>query len=331
MSACQLFGYSKNSLLSRNIKALIPDIIGNYHNRLLLNAEKREMIYFNQRKNTYSYGQQITGYIIPLNINFRKVLSFSLAGDQYVGLIYPIQFMGKYKEMHILLDTKLRITNITESCYRMLKLKRDIVKQQKIPITALIPNFPIQKILDAKFSDTRESNKFLTVDIEKIDVHIPDIIENIHDEIMNKPRSHSSNGSHEDDESVLTTLRRNEVLGNDSFIAIKLHKDIENIEENNEDEGEDEDEDEKRYVININNDEKLNCKISISSVWAGVFVGYAVKIIVNEKEDNSKVNIYSKIGKYQFEFYMKGNCFLRVPIDYEKDNSSNNQVILDNQ
>lgn len=307
MTACQLFGYSKSAVLSRNVKALIPDLIARNHNKALLNAEKKDVSYFSKRRSFYSYGRQMTGYIFPLSLNVKKVLSFSLEGDQYVALVTPIPYSIKSREMHMLVDNKLRITDLTETCFRLLGLKKDVVKKQKVRISVIIPEFPSQEKLEEMKEMEERRNQMSFVE-EEMDVYTPFITEEVKDDIKSKMKMRSDNGSHEDDDSLLSALRRNEIIAQDSFYNNSVNANLDDIQDDNEFE------DEEYYTINTYPESKTRCKVGISPVYIEGSVGYAVRITtIEENEDNSVAVLNQKAGKYQLHFYSRGNCFIRVP------------------
>jgi len=306
MSACQFFGYTKSCLLSRNIKALIPDIIAKNHNKALLNAEKKDLSYFNKLRDFFSYGRLTTGYISPLTLNVRKVLSFSLEGDQYAALINPIQYSIKSDEMHMLIDTKLRITDITETCFRFLGIKKDILKKQKIKIHTIVPDFPTQKKLEEELNGAEEKRNQQQFIESIMDIYIPSITECGKEDIKGKFRSDNNDKSREDDDSSLSALRKNEIQAEDSFYITGSYEAQENIEEGNEDE--------EICVIEIDPKRKMTCKVGIMPVYIEGVVGYAIRMfIVNNKDNNSVAILNKEMGKYQMEFHVRGNCFIRVP------------------
>jgi len=324
MSACQLFGYPKAALLSRNVKALIPDMIGKNHNKVLVEADKKEVSYFTKRRNFFTYGRQMTGYIFPLYINIRKVLSFSLQGDQYGALIYPLQSIAKSQEMHILVDLKLNITDLTESCYRFLKLRKEVIKRQKVPITTIIPKFHATEKLEQELQTNAESSNQLMFIEEEMDVLIPNITEKAKGENSSKSHSDSEGANNgDDDDSVFSTLRKNEISANDSFIY------RENLIQLDNDDDQGEDSDNQAYTIIVDEEEKMHCRVGVSSVHCAGFVGYAVRIVRLDLDTNfPAATLVPKQGKYQLQFNIGLNCFLRMQSDANKSGEEENAFLL---
>ncbi|MDR3548554.1 MAG: hypothetical protein P4M11_09890 [Candidatus Pacebacteria bacterium] len=312
MSACQLFGYPKAALLTRNVKALIPEMIGKNHNKALLEAEKKEVSYFTKRHNFFTYGRQMTGYIFPMYINVKKVLSFSLLGDQYGALIYPLPSVVKSQEMHLLLDLKLHITEVSESCYRILRIRKEVIRRQKVPIRTLIPGFPAAEKLEQELASNNDccnqSNFALE---EELNVFVPQINE--------KPRSDSSvklqfadeedNSGGDEDDSALSNLRKNEAGVTDSFIF------KENFMQMDSDDAQDDEQEGEPYTIDVG-EEKIPCKVGVSCVSVLGHVGYAVRLVRADISQNAKsVALLRKQGKYQLQYNPGFNTYFRLPVD----------------
>ena len=318
MSACQIFGYSKNAVLHRNIKAFIPDLIAKNHDRVLKEAEKRDVSYFSKRRNFFTYGRQITGYIIPFFLNVKKVLSFSLQGDQYAGLALPLQSGAKLQEMYMILDTKLNICEITESCYRILRIKKEVIKKQKVNINIVIPDFPTLEKIEQDLVNSPEGYNQLLFREEEYNVFLPKIDESLKNEKEKDDFVKDSNNDDNND-SVFSNLRKNEVTSQDSF---RFKDKTIHLEVEEEPEGENED----VYSVTTGS-EKIPCKVGYSGISICGHVGYAVRILILNTQNSGQSQLNPKNGKYEISYNTNLNCFIRLQVEGKHGESGNEHYL----
>lgn len=67
---CKIFGYSKNSILGKNVNKIMSDCISVRHNEILIAAQSRnELAYFKHAREIY--GLHRNGYLIKLMIELK--------------------------------------------------------------------------------------------------------------------------------------------------------------------------------------------------------------------------------------------------------------------
>ncbi len=308
-----MFGYLKSSLLGRNIRALMPDFLAKHHHKALLEAEKKDVSYFTKRKNVFSYGKEVSGYIFPLYINIKKVLSFSSQGDQYVGLLYPALVQGKVREMHMLIDRKLDIVEISEECYGIARLRKDVIKRQKVSIKLLLPAFPESEELGSIAGDSNVMMAFLEKEME---LTVPDITETAQrsDNNSSYGSAHKSMGSDNGDESVYTKLRKNEGE-NDSFV---FHEQSLSTAERlvQDDSGERESDSQENIYTITPSDTRIRCRVGIAQISLYGELGFAVRVvqiplIFTGTPRRGSVLLHVRSGKYKIEYNEELNCHIR--------------------
>jgi hypothetical protein len=115
MSACQLFGYPKYSLINQNIKMLLPHIIAKTHDDALKAALSKDINQFNKHSDFLSYANHVSGYTFPVMVTVRKLVALNFNGDQYVGKVVAPKFAIENTDHFILLDKKMRIVGLSQS------------------------------------------------------------------------------------------------------------------------------------------------------------------------------------------------------------------------
>lgn len=303
MAACQLFGCTRSLLLGRNINLLIPDLIARHHKKVLTLANEKPYEHFTRKCELFTYGKSIAGYIFPLKLQVRKILSFSVEGDQYGALLHPVQTAIKESELNLLLDKKFRIVGVSEECVRILGLTKKIIERQKIPVTVVIPDFPSDEKLMRAIEEGGDERK-LSFE-EKADVCVPTIVQTDNSNNSSKLEM----GNSEEDDSIFSEMRVNFGFVNDSFLNNSNSQAQFDTEEENDD---------QPYTITAS-ERKLHCKITVTTIYATKLVGYAVRVVDLERRYEECCVIKSaRAGKFQMLFSTKFNAFVRVPTDSAK-------------
>ena len=116
MSACRLFGYSKNQLQSKKINYLMPDLYANVHDSFLQNALDTNNANNGQINNAliFAMAKHKSGYLLPVG---KEVKSFSSVseGIQLIATFKPERKSTTSTVGYILTDSANNVEGITSS------------------------------------------------------------------------------------------------------------------------------------------------------------------------------------------------------------------------
>lgn len=126
LATSNIFGYTKNELLNRNIKVLMPKLFADVHDQLIQNfLDNPESEGGFMNREFFSFGKGKHSYIFPLIIKVR--LFGSDTNDvRFIGSLRPeIYFRNT---AFLICDSKGLIEGISASCYTMLGIDEQNIK-----------------------------------------------------------------------------------------------------------------------------------------------------------------------------------------------------------
>eukprot|EP01022_Parablepharisma_sp_SALTPOND_P002434 TRINITY_DN109_c0_g3_i1.p1 TRINITY_DN109_c0_g3~~TRINITY_DN109_c0_g3_i1.p1 ORF type:complete len:838 (-),score=56.32 TRINITY_DN109_c0_g3_i1:1041-3554(-) len=140
MALCKAFGYSKKELLGRNIKSLMPKIIGEHHDKFIQRNLDRIKISCctTVAHDVSTFGLHKTKYIFPVSIKLQCTPNL-LNEMHYVSKIKLDKKHISNSIAFLLLNRRREVLEITSSCVQMLNISHSTLNNFIIDMNIIIP------------------------------------------------------------------------------------------------------------------------------------------------------------------------------------------------
>jgi PAS domain S-box-containing protein len=144
-AACELFGYSQDSIRGRKIECLLPELYKQPHKE----AIRAAATYSPRRERLMGFGLSRTSYILPLNICIGVQ---SRIGDPNIFMATFSKLNTSLRTCYVLTDPKYIITDVSSKANYDLALSPKLIKSRDLDLRELCPAIGKNAIIGSAFS-----------------------------------------------------------------------------------------------------------------------------------------------------------------------------------